>query len=175
MSGLIVREANAMAGVVHANNVGGPAYVATNGVRYDADRSYIGGWYCNQPRDIDNTLDDGLHYSTRQGTFTYELPVPNGSYLVELQMNETNFQQDGLRIFDIRMEAGEAFSDVEIVALSGAKSTALTLAMRVARDGGARDEPGHKDGRTRRPGRVETMAVRPATGDGGTREQLQHE
>ena len=109
-------------------------------------------------------MDDVLHYSAREGTFTYELPVPDGSYLVELQMNETNFQQDGLRIFDIRMEAGEVFSDVDIVALSGAKSTAL---MRVARDGGARDEPGHKDGRARRPGFAEAIAIRPANGDGG--------
>ncbi|MFW5777524.1 MAG: malectin domain-containing carbohydrate-binding protein, partial [Spirochaetota bacterium] len=137
VSAIVVRKADPMAGVHYAINVGGPAYVGTNGIRYSPDDHDTGGWTRNRVRDVDETLDDVLYHSWREGTFAYELPIENGTYLVELHFSDFMIPWPGLRQFDVRIEHHEAFADLDIVAESGSRSTALVKTYEVVVSDGA--------------------------------------
>jgi len=59
-------------------NCGGPQYIEAAGVRtWKADQYFVGGGTYNRGTlAIDNTLDDKVYQSERNGAFTYEIPVP---------------------------------------------------------------------------------------------------
>lgn len=77
--------------VVMAINAGGGQFTAEDGIVYQADAGYSGGTPLSTGNSISNTDDDALYQTRRYGSFSYELPVENGSYLLTLKFAETYF------------------------------------------------------------------------------------
>ena len=102
-------------GVVFAVNAGGPAFQASNGITYQADKGFSGGSIYKTSNLISNTIDGVLYQSERYGNFSYAFPVANGSYEITFKLAEIFHSESGRRQFDIWMEAGsEAYSNVDI-------------------------------------------------------------
>ena len=64
-------------------NCGGPAQTYGS-VVWSADNYYTNGSGYGQANPIANTTQDELYQTERYGNFTYNIPVPNGSYTVKL-------------------------------------------------------------------------------------------
>ncbi|HMW73533.1 MAG TPA: malectin domain-containing carbohydrate-binding protein, partial [Cellvibrionaceae bacterium] len=132
-------------------NVGGPAYSATNGITYIADRYYSGGELTDWSwvGDVINTKDDEIYFSERWGDFQYHIPMVNGSYDVVLQFSELNWTSVGdrkiiasiegvsmLRDFDIYKSVGNgvaldlSFGNIQV------KDGALNIQMTASADAG---------------------------------------
>ncbi|MFP4377426.1 MAG: malectin domain-containing carbohydrate-binding protein [Spirochaetales bacterium] len=136
LSAIQIREADPMADVAYAINIGGGAYVASDGIRYAPDAYHQGGKTNRRPRDIANTIDDILYHTYRGGTFRYELPVANGVYEVEFHFDENFFHEEGQRAFDVRTEHHLVYNNLDVVAETGRKSAALVMRYQVVvRDG----------------------------------------
>ncbi|MGJ8726573.1 MAG: malectin domain-containing carbohydrate-binding protein [Roseibacillus sp.] len=111
------------AAVSIAINCGGGVYAADTGISYFADQSFNGGGVDNFPGNpVARTNDDLLYNSARSAdnTFTgYSVPVPNGSYLVQLQFAETFWETSGARVFDVSVEGALVIDDLDLVEEGG--------------------------------------------------------
>jgi Uncharacterized protein conserved in bacteria len=65
--------------------------------------------------------------TNRWGDTSYKIEMPNGDYKVTLMFAETYFAEAGKRIFDIELESGVVWDDVDIFRLSGGHDVALEL------------------------------------------------
>src|SRR5262249_15613698 len=99
--------------LITAINVGGQQFTAANGITYLADPGPTTGAAASSTystsADIIGTNDDPLYNTERWtpgGSFTYEIPVVNGTYRVELNFAEiyTGITGAGQRIFDMSLE-----------------------------------------------------------------------
>jgi hypothetical protein len=106
--------------VVFAVNAGGPAYVDAAGTLYEADTQFSGGSTYHRTAPIAGTDDDVLYQSERFGDFAYNVPLPNGSYVVTLHFAELYWQKAGRRVFDVEIEGTEVVSNLDLVATVGA-------------------------------------------------------
>jgi hypothetical protein len=99
-----------------AINVGGPAYSASNGTTYIADRYYSGGetsdW--GWVGDVINTKDDAIYLDERWGDFQYNIPIANGAYDVVLQFSEMNWTGVGERKIIAAIEGITMLRDYDI-------------------------------------------------------------
>lgn len=99
-----------------AINAGGPAYTASNGVTYIADRYYSGGetsdW--GWVGDVINTKDDAIYLDERWGDFQYNIPIANGAYDVVLQFSEMNWTGVGERKIIASIEGITMLRDFDI-------------------------------------------------------------
>ena len=112
--------------LVYAINAGGTAFLASNGITYQADRYFSGGsTYANSSM-ISNTEDDILYRSERYGNFSYALPVANGTYEITLRFAEIYHLASGKRQFDALVEGAEVISNLDIYQSVGSK-TALDI------------------------------------------------
>jgi len=69
-----------------------------------------------------------LFKARKDPPYRYRIPVPNGSYVVELQFAETEFTTAGARIMNIRIQDILEHTGVDVFALGGnAINTAVTL------------------------------------------------
>jgi hypothetical protein len=133
-------EAATQSGVVFAVNAGGPEYTASDGTVYAADTGFDGGFTFSTgsygtPSDpeINDTDDDTLYRSERYGgSFSYDVPVSNGTYEVTLQFAEiyqgvstsdepdssgpTDGTDENDRVFDVSAEGEPVVSDYDIFA-----------------------------------------------------------
>jgi len=100
--------------VAFAVNVGGSAFTASNGISYQADKSFSGGYLYKNSNAIANTSDDILFQSERYGTFGYSVPVTNGTYEVTLRFAEIFQSSAGKRQFDTLIEGNEVVSNLDI-------------------------------------------------------------
>ena len=68
----------------------GGVYLENAGVRtWAADRYFTGGFlYGDSLKAIANTLDDTIYQTERSGLFSYEIPVPLGSYEIIVHLAE---------------------------------------------------------------------------------------
>jgi hypothetical protein len=120
---------------VFAMNAGGPQFVDRNGLTFQADTGFSGGWAAASSSGIDNTLDDPIYQSERAGDFEYNIPLADGHYLVTLKFAEIFWDEDGKRVFDVLMEGRAAISDLDLHATAG-KATAYDRCVPVwIRDG----------------------------------------
>jgi hypothetical protein len=83
------------------------SYVDTNGNTWGGDTSFLAG--ASTPFSVADpiagTNDDPLYQFERYGTnFGYEIPVPNGNYIVILHFAELYWDTPGSRIFNIILE-----------------------------------------------------------------------
>ena len=109
---LVVKDApNASLEMVTAINVGGQQFTAANGITYLADPGPTTGTTnaFATVADIVGTTDDPLYNTERWtsgGSYTYEIPVANGTYLVELNFAEiySGITGAGQRVFDMSLE-----------------------------------------------------------------------
>lgn len=118
--------------VLTAINAGGPRFVDSRGIVFEADGFFAGGNVYATGAAIADTVDDALYQTERWGTFSYGIPVPNGHYLVTLKLAEIYWNEGGRRVFDIGIEGREVVSDLDIAAHAGrARAYDLQIPVRV--------------------------------------------
>src|SRR5262249_24051860 len=105
-------------------NCGGSELVASDGTHWSGDAWYTGGDLLYTSYAIANTnpLDLYLYRSARAGLygdFSYNIPVPNGSYTVTLKMAEIQFSNPGERVFNVAINGTPALSNFDILAHVG--------------------------------------------------------
>ncbi|WP_181408834.1 carbohydrate-binding protein [Schumannella soli] len=105
------------------------------GEHFGPDASVTGGTVSTVAAsvDIDNTADDALYRSTRDGTFSYALPVPGGRYRVQLLLSDNTSTAAGQRVFSVKGEGVTKVSGLDVFAKAGggkkATSTSFDLAV----------------------------------------------
>ncbi|MGE0580404.1 malectin domain-containing carbohydrate-binding protein, partial [Reyranella sp.] len=106
---------------VKAVNVGGGQVTASNGVVFQADPGPTTGAAASQTfattAAISGTIDDALYQDERWtpgGSYTYEVPVANGTYRVDLLLAEiySGITGPGQRVFDMALE-GQTLPDLQ--------------------------------------------------------------
>ena len=132
-----------------------------SGLRYwAADNFFFGGsTYSISSIPIDNTADDPIYQSERSGDFSYEIPVPVGTYEISIHLAEmyvchedffstisfneySNFSLQRFftnpkqRIFNITIENTQ-YGNVDIIALAGAGKRAVTIGDTMVVDDGS--------------------------------------
>jgi hypothetical protein len=105
--------------VIAAINVGGDEVSDENGVLYQADAHFSGGTTAATSAAVDCTADDALYQTARFGDFGYNIPVPNGDYIVTLKFAETDWETAGKRLFNVNVENRPVASGLDIVSNSG--------------------------------------------------------
>ena len=117
---------------VHINS-GGPQLNAY-GVPFENDQYFIGGnTYSNSNIvDIAGTDDDELYRTERSNIFTYNVPVPAGTYLVRLHFAEIYFGATGggtggvgKRVFNVLAEGQALLTNFDIIAEAGGSMKAV--------------------------------------------------
>jgi Malectin domain/IPT/TIG domain len=94
---------------------------------FSRDQFFVGGTTTNSSVPIANTEDDILYQFNRVGdTFTYEIPVPIGSFAISLLFSENEYNATGQRMFDITIE-GETLTNVDIFQIAGGAHMATRL------------------------------------------------
>ena len=94
-------------------NAGGGQLTTSTGP-FTADQYAAGGAVFSTDQAIANTADDALYQTERYGTFTYNLPVPNGQYTVKLHFAELYWNTAGQRVFDVAAEGSPVLSAYDI-------------------------------------------------------------
>jgi hypothetical protein len=108
--------------LVHAVNAGGPAVLGATGVAYAADFGFTGGAtrVVSATAPITGGEDPDVYRSARQGaSFSYALPVANGSYRVVLKFAELDHLAAGLRRFGVSAEGQSRLAGLDLFALGG--------------------------------------------------------
>lgn len=126
-------------------NSNGSAYTDSNGENWEADNYFVGGsTFANAGQAIGNTTDDALYQQERFGNFSYEFPVSNGTYTVELHFAEIYFGLPGggsgggvgSRVFNVNVEGGaEELSNYDIVADVGSGNAVIKTFTTTVTDG----------------------------------------
>jgi len=116
--------------LVFAANAGGPQYSAPDGTVYLADTAFSGGRISVSSAAIAGTDADPLYQSDRLGTFSYAIPVPNGTYNVTLHFAETYWSRPQKRVFNVTAEGQQVLSKLDIYAKVG-KNTAYIVTVAV--------------------------------------------
>jgi len=99
------------------------------GEHYTADGSFTGGSVASIASSVNiaGTADDALYRTTRDGTFSYALPVPNGRYKVKLLLSDNTSTAAGQKVFSVKVEGVTRWSSLDPFASVGGK-TAYTPA-----------------------------------------------
>jgi N-acetylneuraminic acid mutarotase len=88
-----------------AINAGAGSFVDATGLIWHTDQLFSSGSSSPASADISGTTDDPLFASRRKGmNFAYNIPIPNGEYVVELRFSEVYFNGPGLRLMNIAAE-----------------------------------------------------------------------
>ena len=113
------------AGVYRIIAGGGP-YTDTRGQVWQADAGFNTGNVTTTTATISGTSDPALYQSERwydssQSQLEYQLPVANGTYLVNLYFAETDAasQGTGLRVFDVNFQGAPVVENLDIFAARG--------------------------------------------------------
>jgi len=101
-------------------NAGGPAYTDAQGHVWIADTGFTGGSVYSVGSAIAGTTTPALYQSERFGGFTYQFPVSNGSYTVNLKFAELYFTQAGSRIFNVLINGQTVLANFDVVGTAGA-------------------------------------------------------
>ncbi|WP_370979370.1 SMP-30/gluconolactonase/LRE family protein [Agaribacterium sp. ZY112] len=114
--------------LLYAINSGGQAYLAADGIAYQADEYFSGGSTFSSARSIVGSADDPLFQTERYDNFSYSLPVSaNTSYTIKLQFAEIYWQHEGERIFSVDIEGEAVAQALDLVAATGARDVAYSL------------------------------------------------
>ena len=122
-------------------NAGGGQYTDTAGQTWSADGNFSGSSYAyvSPTSSIANTNNPTLFKDERSGvnggSFSYQVPVTNGAYQVNLNFAELYWNAAGQRVFNVNLEGQNAIQNLDIWSQVG-KNTALTKsAQAVVSDG----------------------------------------
>ncbi len=98
-----------------AVNCGGAPFTSSDGTAYSQDTKYSGGNIYSTSSVISGTEDDVLYKTERYGnTFSYDIPMPNGSYEVTLMFAEIYHSSAGNRVLDVAIEGNKVISNLDI-------------------------------------------------------------
>ena len=108
------------------------SYVDRAGKLWSTDNYFSGGIPVRSPvRHIWRTLDPAIYRSSRQGDFTYEIPLKPGVYELHLMFAETVYGPEeaggggeGSRIMNIAANGKPVLSNFDVIADSGGARTA---------------------------------------------------
>jgi hypothetical protein len=100
--------------VVAAINAGSSQGNTYNGVYYEADQYYNGGTTSSTSDSISGASDSSVYQTERYGTYTYEIPVDNGNYTVDLGFVEMYWNQAGSRVFSVSVEGIAVLTNFDI-------------------------------------------------------------
>lgn len=101
-------------------NVGSSAaFTDSSGSVWQADQFGSGGTLSSKSNAVANTVDDDLYRTYRFGTFTYAIPVPNGTYDVTIKCMETWWSAAGQRLFDVSAEGVTKLANLDLFATAG--------------------------------------------------------
>lgn len=106
-------------------NAGAGSYTDPANNIWAADNSYSGGGTWSVTNNITNTTTPTLYQTCRWGTFTYQIPVANGSYTVKLKFAEISLNAAGQRVFNVAINGSTVLSNFDIFAQAGGKFIAL--------------------------------------------------
>lgn len=123
--------------LVWAVNVGGPAYEALDGTRYEAE-SHVRGGEVRRLDVVKGSQDSLLYRSHRVGPFEIARPMANGTYDVTFHFAEPEEVEGGARVFDAFLEGQRVIHDLDVMAARDGKVfSALTVTVPgiVVRDG----------------------------------------
>uniref|UniRef100_A0ACD5H4R3 Malectin n=1 Tax=Desertifilum tharense IPPAS B-1220 TaxID=1781255 RepID=A0ACD5H4R3_9CYAN len=100
-------------------NAGGGQYTDPSGQVWQADAHFKGGSTYSTTAEIAKTESDTLYQTERWATnLSYEIPVANGGYNVNLHFAEIYWDDFNKRVFDIKVENSLAVSNLDIFASS---------------------------------------------------------
>ncbi|WP_247237823.1 PKD domain-containing protein [Telluribacter sp. SYSU D00476] len=103
-------------------NAGGTAFTASGSRQFITDTYFSGGSTYNAGVvGIDNTTDDPLYRTERNGTFSYNVPVGNGTYKIVLHFAEVylGVKATGTRKFNVDIEGHRKLTEYDITAKVG--------------------------------------------------------
>jgi beta-galactosidase len=104
-------------------------YVAADGTRYGSDNFFTGG-------EGHRAQAAAPYDSYRAGTFAYDLPVPDGDYVVTARFIEPVASSTGQRVFDVLANGRVALSAVDPFALAGGALKAVDRSFTARATGG---------------------------------------
>jgi len=79
----------------------------------------------NSYNPIANTTDPALYQSERSGSFSYNIPVANGSYTLNLHFAEIFHTASGKRVFNVAAQGKTVLSNFDIFAAAGGANRAI--------------------------------------------------
>ncbi len=94
------------------NNFWGPDAFVTNTTPVTTTAS-------EEAQPIWNTTDDQLYINEHSTAFRYDIPLPNGSYVVRLHFAELFFNAPGVRRFNVAIQGSPVLSSFDIYAQAG--------------------------------------------------------
>jgi beta-galactosidase len=86
---------------------------------YTNDTYGSGGTTGSTTQPIGNTGDGTLYQTYRSGTFSYDVPVDDGTYRVTLEFVEPDWQAPGMRVFDVFAEGKPVLANLDVYAQAG--------------------------------------------------------
>src|SRR6185295_3992724 len=101
-------------------NAGGPAFTDSLGQVWAADKNFSGGSTYSKPSAIAGTVDDTLFQTERYGNFSYNIPVPSGTYSITLRFAELYWTATAKRVFSVSVEGQAVLTNFDIFATAGA-------------------------------------------------------
>lgn len=122
---------------VIAINVGGGS-VQHEGIHWQADAYFSGGKTYSVSSPIASTTNDAIYQSERWGAISYNLPVADGTYSVQLHFAEVYFKDgdSGQRVFDVVVEGNKVLANFDILSKTAANTAWVeTLSNIVVNDG----------------------------------------
>jgi hypothetical protein len=119
-------------------NAGGAAFVDSLGQTWAADLDYVNGatWIISTP--IAGTTSQALYQTCRYGGgFSYNFPVPNGTYKVTLKFAEVSQTAAARRMFNTAINGTAVLSNFDIFAQAGGEFIVLDKPFNVSVTNGA--------------------------------------
>jgi len=104
--------------LIIAVNAGG-ARTTYNGNQYQADGYFSGGDTSSTTDNIGGTTEDTVFQSERYGSYSYNIPVTQGTYSIDLQFAEIYHTTAGSRAFNLLIEGQVEMSNVDLYTLAG--------------------------------------------------------
>ena len=111
--------------LVVAVNAGSRQSVTWEGVEYSPDRFSTGGTASSTTADIGGVDEQGqtLFQTERYGTYTYDIPVTDATYDIELHFVEMFQNAAGARSFTVTVEDEAAVTELDLFASVGLNNT----------------------------------------------------
>lgn len=121
-------EPSQAAGVVWAMNVGGPTYLGSDGIRYDAESGVTGG-EIGTLETIKGSQDPEIYRTYREGDVRVSKSLPNGSYDVILHFAEPAEIGGQQRLFDAVVNGETRIESLDVMGWRDGKiRSGLTVA-----------------------------------------------
>ena len=107
-------------------NCGGPEYVSDTGAIFEADEAEDNGAIATSNNPIAGTDDEALYQSVKQDAY-YEIPLPNGQYLLKLHyVAWESTPADSANIFNVEVEGKVISPNFEILNATGTQTALVT-------------------------------------------------